>query len=159
MSQLRKDHSDNPRDQAALEAVARFLGCAPFGLDPTRAASPDVSGLEVFFGKRLLIAEEFEDSFSELHARRPGFINARVGQDVRAAAALANPGVAISNQVRSPRDPITRVLAPRTLLRLKRRHRTVASIQCWQVWLFGSGASVRTRRDKIPIEATISGCT
>jgi len=49
---------------------------------------------------RFSLLVKFEDGFGELHPGGPGFIDAGAGEDVGAAGAFPNPGVAIANEKR-----------------------------------------------------------
>ena len=44
--------------------------------------------------------EQFKHGFGELGSRRPGFVHARAGENICAAAAFANPRVAVPDKMR-----------------------------------------------------------
>src|ERR1035441_10289936 len=83
-----------------LKAVARFFGGASFLFHPTAAAALPVSRIEIFLGERFLRLEQFEHGLGELCAGGPGFVHARSGEDVGAAAAFADARIAVAGQMR-----------------------------------------------------------
>ena len=107
-----------PRDDAALETVAGFFGDAGFRFHPARAAALHVGRFEVFLRERFLRLEQFEHGFGELRAGGPGFVHARAGEDVGAAAAFADARVAVADEMRfaAPAGFAERLRAPRAEL-------------------------------------------
>src|SRR5208282_450618 len=90
---------DQAGDDAALKTVARFFGGASFLFHPARAAALRVSRLEIFLRERFLRLEQFEHGFGQLRAGGPGFVHARSGEDVGAAAAFADARVAVAGEM------------------------------------------------------------
>ena len=65
-------------------------------IDPTATTAADVCGLKIFASERTLLFEEFEDSFAELDAGGPSFVDAGAREDIGAARTLTDAGVAVA---------------------------------------------------------------